>query len=141
MEVWPPKTVIFAQKCPGDVITEINLGGPVLGPPKIGHFQKFITSSKNIIFWCGFFLLAPYDVGASSKIIKNGVIFSVKFPFKVVIFFVLCVYAILSSYDVTSGLLRETKMIKWLQTTERQTTTTFIYFCWAKVKILGVEIW
>ena len=28
-----------------------------------------------------FFLLAPYDFGASSKIIKNGVIFSVKYPF------------------------------------------------------------
>ena len=34
-----------------------------------------------------FFLLAPYDFGASSKIIKNGVIFSVKFPFKITIFF------------------------------------------------------
>ena len=29
-----------------------------------------------------FFLLAPYDFEESYKIIKNGVIFSVKFPFK-----------------------------------------------------------
>ena len=28
-----------------------------------------------------FYLLAPYDFGALSKIIKNGVIFSVKFSF------------------------------------------------------------
>ncbi len=53
-----------------------------LKSPKISNFQKSISSSKNIFFGCVFFLLAPYDFGASFKIIKSGVIFWVKFPFK-----------------------------------------------------------